>query len=889
MDSSLQIAALDQLRVCLSARTAEERLLPPRALDRQRWSRLFELCVAYEHGLCLWENLPPSAFETCAGPIRRFMANGGRPKDYGIDCASIDLAHVAQAKWLAPGSSVSWRAVSTFHSLGVAVRSSAMTLATTPSVSVVSLASALPVKQVVMPDVKIDEICQLALDTAPVVKPVAESLVEPAAVPERDTQDNVSLGDLDGYLEEILGTISVEPMLDRGYAWQADAITCLAESLRGSDEAVFASIACGAGKTRVIIEVARQGFLPCVVFVPAIALLTQFEDEVRKWAPNLLVSLVGGGNAFIEGADVTICTYNSAHLLKGHSFELCVVDEAHHCFEEFYENDEDAEGRVYAETIRSLDCKHTLLVSATLPVDETSLHYSFNVNDAVNMGSITDYHLIIPVFTPEGDKRAGIIELIHKHPEWTRILAYCNTVQAAKEFAEMACLAGLPSVAFDAKTSVRQRAIDISALECGQLRMIVSVHTLSEGVDIKSANTAIFIEPRGSPIDVAQCVGRIQRRSPETGKIVAHVVLPSSDEEKDLARFLGLLTKNDHRLANGGWRRSGRTSVFVTNVTNIAEDSEEQRSAAELVSENVFNRLGVLLAGDEAWMAKLALLRTYVEEFGYLPGASTKYKGVNIGSWITNMRNAKKGIELGKFSNKNCMLNATRMKLLEEVSGWQWGRDLKETWNEKYMLLRAYVEEFGQLPVQRTLYRGINLGEWVSGQRQAKKGKGSSKMDTERIILLEKVPQWYWERDIIGLWNQNYELLQAYVEEHNHLPAQKTIYRGVDVGTWVSRMRQAKKGTGGNKMDPSRIIALEKISGWWWEKDPEEAWNEKYELLLSYVKESGRLPGTQTIYKDVKLGSWISQMRRAKKGIKNTSKMDARRIALLESISGWKW
>lgn len=105
-----QVTALDQLRCYLYSHDITGIISDA---DRVRHFRIFELCTAYELNLLIWECLPPVAFDGCVIPLQRFAARGSKPQDYGIDCASLDLSNVAQAKWYAPGRSISFGAIST--------------------------------------------------------------------------------------------------------------------------------------------------------------------------------------------------------------------------------------------------------------------------------------------------------------------------------------------------------------------------------------------------------------------------------------------------------------------------------------------------------------------------------------------------------------------------------------------------------------------------------------------------------------------------------------------------------------------------------------------------------------------------------------------------------
>lgn len=574
------------------------------------------------------------------------------------------------------------------------------------NVKVITLAESLPITRHVITDARINEICAMAKDDFNLDDFICG--LEPPLL-------ELSL--------ELPPPLSLEPLPP--YKWQMDAISCLSESLINSN-LVCANIACGAGKSRVIIKIIQKNkYQHSVIFVPAIALLEQFRKEVAKWAPDFTVSLVGGGYHELHDANIVICTYNSEHLLL-RDFDLIVVDEAHHVADEFLENCEDA--RIYADAIinRCSDESRALLVSATMPESDVC-EYSYTIGEAVRDDTIVDYHIVIPIFG-EGSPVLGLLTLIHTHPEWTRILAYCNTVQAAVNFAAACSLDNIKATSICASTSLLDRRRILTDLAAGVLRVIASVHTLGEGIDIREADTCIFVEPRGGRIDVPQCVGRVQRKCPETGKSVATVVLPAADEERELVRFMRIMIGADARLHGNRWRSGGRTSIISVN-TDVAD--------AELLAVATYDRLGVLLGPDVAWQVKYNLLLKYVEEFDRLPTRSCTYKNTKLGDWVHTQRQAKKDKGTGKMT-------PARIAALESVPGWFWKVDLDATWQTTCDLLCNYVEEYGRLPSQSCTYKNVKLGSWIDNQRSVKKGRGRCKMTPDRITALEKVPGWKW-------------------------------------------------------------------------------------------------------------------------------------------------
>jgi len=874
MDADPRAAALDQLRCYLRSGKGRSIVGPVSAADRKVHYRAFELCVAHELGHTLWEELPPATFDLKGpGLLKRLGTHSGKPCDKGIDSATADLREVSQAKWYEPGSTVCYRAIATFFTLATAVGAQVRTLVSSRDVRLHKLVEDLPtIAHTEISDARIDEICAVALAGA--VAPADAVVLDDDFINEVLGLAPTDVVVADVSVDAPLASASALPPL---HGWQADAIDLLCESLDNYEGTpVAANITCGAGKSRLILEIIKRAACRAVIFVPAIALLEQFAQEAARWAPGLSVGLVGGGHNNAVGRDIVVCTYHSARELADCEFGLAVVDEAHHVAEEFLSDEGE---RVRAREILTLcDGVPTLLVSATLTVEDCETAYEYSMDNAICEGTVVDYHIVIPIFT-DGNPGAGLRRMIRDHPEWTRVLAYCNTVESAEAFASACSDEDIPARSFCAKTPVVVRKHIMDELEAGDIRVLATVHTLGEGVDIKSADTCMFVEQRNGSIDVTQCLGRVMRRSP--GKQIAKVVLPALDEERELVRFMRLLEGADARLRNGGWRSGGRTS-FVVDSDDRADASIDASIDAELLAVNAYNRLGELLTDDNAWRAKLDLLRQYVDEHKCLPTQRDEYQGVKLGTWVDTQRQAKKG-------KGRSLMFPDREAALEAIPGWVWEVDLDAAWQANYDLLRQYFEEFWCMPTFSTEYQGIKLGWWVNTQRQAKKGTSGAIMTPKREAALEAIPGWFWEADHDAVWQARLDLLRQYVDEFGRMPSQLAKYQGVKLGTWVSEQRTGKKGKGrGAIMTPEREAELEAIPGWVWKVDLDAMWHAKLDLLRQYVDEFGRMPSQKGEYQGVKLGSWISEQRLAKKG-KSKVVMSPERVAALEAIPGWVW
>jgi hypothetical protein len=198
---------------------------------------------------------------------------------------------------------------------------------------------------------------------------------------------------------------------------------------------------------------------------------------------------------------------------------------------------------------------------------------------------------------------------------------------------------------------------------------------------------------------------------------------------------------------------------------------------------------------DDQWNEGLEYLKKYVakENHAKVP-LRFKYENFNLGKWVSHRRTDKEKLDLEKIQQ------------LESLPQWSWNV-LDEQWNEGFEYLNKYIQEFGNAKIPRRLkYENYSLGEWCSTQRKSK-----NRLNSERIKLLESLPQWSW--DVIeDQWSEGFEYLKKYIEEYGHakVPA-RLKYDGFELGTWVSNRRSNR-----NMLDLEKIQKLEALPSWVW-------------------------------------------------------------------------
>ena len=239
------------------------------------------------------------------------------------------------------------------------------------------------------------------------------------------------------------------------------------------------------------------------------------------------------------------------------------------------------------------------------------------------------------------------------------------------------------------------------------------------------------------------------------------------------------------------------------------------------------------------WNKNYELAKAYYEHYGDLEipikfktinGYEYDETGVNLGTWLYIQR-----------QNKN-LSDERRMLLINIGMHFEDYNDVQ--WNKNYELAKKYYEYHGDLEIPQKFKTingyeydetGINLGVWISAQRQNKN------LSDERKKLLVNIGMRF--KDYNGLqWNKNYELAKKYYEYHGDLEIPqkfKTINgyeyneTGINLGVWLNTQRQNKN------LSEERRNLLSNIGMRFISLKEEKIWYSLYEQALKFYKQYG--------------------------------------------------
>ena len=265
-------------------------------------------------------------------------------------------------------------------------------------------------------------------------------------------------------------------------------------------------------------------------------------------------------------------------------------------------------------------------------------------------------------------------------------------------------------------------------------------------------------------------------------------------------------------------------------------DRERRLREIGLIANNTF---------DVHWEQHFAMLQRFVDTYERFPIDTEYFENFNLGKWCSHQKQQAK---LPNYSPER-IAKLRDLGLFESTN--------TALWDRHYQSLERFVVEYQRLPKSNEVYEGFKLGAWCTEQKRKVNAGGYAPDRVERL-------------EAIGLldptskqlsWDEMYELLQRYVQEHNKFPVAKEQYLGHNLGNWCEMQKFFARNT---NYPPERLQKLEEIGIF--STTREAKWEKHYLLLQQFVAEYGRLPKQKESYQGVNLGLWCTmQKQRYKK------------------------
>ncbi|GAA2753006.1 DEAD/DEAH box helicase [Kitasatospora cinereorecta] len=329
------------------------------------------------------------------------------------------------------------------------------------------------------------------------------------------------------------------------------------------------------------------------------------------------------------------------------------------------------------------------------------------------------------------------------------------------------------------------------------LALLANCRVLGEGVDVRAVDSVAFLDPKGSPVEIVQAIGRALRQKPGEGKLASLVVVcftqPGESEEdmltsasyRPLVRVLQGLRSHDEEAVE----------ALATPTTNSprpwpvrigaapGKGEEEQRLLVRISSKRdpyfLANLVSYQILDLERadWNRGHLAAQAFRKREKHLRVPYDHREGpYPLGRWISEQRRA----------HAAGVMEGGRYKRLEAL-GMVWDA-VEATFQENLAAARVWFAEHGTLAAPRgavALDRAV--GQWLSNCRRP----GAMAGQPHRAAALAEIdPDWNpaWPID----WQRHYAAVAACLEGgariEDLLPG--VTVDGDDIGHWLDRQRR---------------------------------------------------------------------------------------------------
>lgn len=306
--------------------------------------------------------------------------------------------------------------------------------------------------------------------------------------------------------------------------WQRRALPILGDAWRAGERPVVRAVT-GAGKAQLISEVCALMLKPdevVVVTAPRQSLVEQLSgieggDELR---PGSIAWRVGEDRVGVfygrrKSMGDVIVTCNPSlpalvEVLGGRPCRALVVDECHR-----------SESPAVLAAVDALNPRFRVGFSATPWRSEKSQAlslfsrevFTYGLADAIRDGVLVPWDTVGWDGRTEGNTNTVCVELIRQHGNGPGIVSAAS-IEDAESYAGLLTTEGIPALAVHSELRRADRQDRIARLLSGDLRCLVHVALLQEGVDIPELRWLCMRRPTATAIRFVQELGRVLRSHP---------------------------------------------------------------------------------------------------------------------------------------------------------------------------------------------------------------------------------------------------------------------------------------------------------------------------------------------------------------------------------------
>ena len=290
----------------------------------------------------------------------------------------------------------------------------------------------------------------------------------------------------------------------------------------------------------------------------------------------------------------------------------------------------------------------------------------------------------------------------------------------------------------------------------------------------------------------------------------------------------------------------------------------------------------------------IAAIKRYFEREGhtFIQERYVDPDGVSLGAIAKGLRQA---YVAGTLEEEHVNFLQTNLKFKWDIGQYWWLEQYKalRRWYHKspnsspprehrvsIKISPQYTESRNLSQFQQSLITSYKF--WELGEKsKPKRAIAPKRLTQKQIKIIENIPNWSWTRadDTEEQWKSTLEnYCQTFGAETLNVT---TVHQGYAIGRKISKLRSRHRKV---PLDQEIIDFLSRLGI---DLDPfQTRWMQSFELLKLYTEENGAAAPTQsTVYRDVKLGSWVSTQREAFKN----NRLSEEKVRLLSSLRGWSW
>lgn len=289
--------------------------------------------------------------------------------------------------------------------------------------------------------------------------------------------------------------------------------------------------------------------------------------------------------------------------------------------------------------------------------------------------------------------------------------------------------------------------------------VLSNARVLGEGIDVPAIDAVVFADPKNSPVDTVQAVGRALRQTPGAGKratLIVPVYLTPGEDPDDLLgadaytplwHTIQALRAHDDRLeARLADPRTHRPTMPPEDLDAwLCFDRPTQAEEVALALS-----LRVLAPKSAEWRRGLKAARRYHHAHHHLdvPQTYEDPTGYPLGRWLTWQRHL----------HTTGALDAVRTQSLERL-GVIWD-PRQQAFDRGLAHATAYAARHGHLaaPVDH-LHDDFPLGRWLATQRQR-----AHTLTAERAAALTALDRW-WNPPWPIIWQRAYHTARRQTEQ----------------------------------------------------------------------------------------------------------------------------